>query len=104
VSRVPSVLLGAALVGASSAWVGIALMTLLQRRTPLSLIGRTDAALGIALLVPQTLAMGFAATAVAAVDYRFLLIAMAVLTGVAATYLLAHRRSPRCHATQEFAP
>jgi Na+/melibiose symporter-like transporter len=104
VPLVPTVLVGAALVGASSAWIGIGLMTLLQRSTPLGLIGRADAALGVALLVPQTLAMGLAATAVAIVDYRLLLVAMAALTGGAATCLLADPRSSRGLASQAPVP
>jgi hypothetical protein len=101
-SWIPTALVGAALVGASSAWIGIALMTLLQRRTPPDLIGRADAALGLALLLPRTVGMGIAATAVAALGYRVLLVAVAALTSIGAIYLLLHRRSAGCREPTEF--
>jgi Na+/melibiose symporter-like transporter len=86
---IPTALAGAVVVGASSAWIGIGAMTLFQRRTPSELMGRVDAALGLAFFAPQTVAIGVGATLITAVDYRILLLALVATTALAAAYLLS---------------
>jgi hypothetical protein len=86
---IPTALAGAVMVGASSAWIGIGAMTLFQRRTPSDLMGRVDAALGLAFFAPQTVAIGVGATLITAVDYRILLLALVATTALAAAYLLS---------------
>jgi MFS family permease len=66
-------------------------MTLMQRRTPGELMGRTSAAMDALLSAPQTLAIGFGAVLVEAIDFRLLLIGMSVVMTVSAAYLWAGR-------------
>lgn len=86
------VLAGCALLGASMPWMVVGINTALQRDTPAALMGRADAALGLALSVPQTVAIAAGAAAVAVLDHRVLLVAMALLGVGAAGYLW---RAPR---------
>lgn len=83
----PAALTGAALIGAGLPWLMVGLTTLFQRRTPPTLMGRTDAALTLALSVPQTLAIALGAALIAVVGYQLLLLAIAMLTAAAAVYL-----------------
>jgi MFS family permease len=66
----------------------VGVVTLLQRLTPDELQGRAYSAFGMLIGVPQTLSIGLGAALVAAVDYRLLLVAMAVVTAGAAAYVL----------------
>jgi hypothetical protein len=62
-------------------------MTLFQRRTPASLMGRTDAALNVLIGVPQTAAIAAGAALIAVVDYRVMLAVMAALMASSSLYL-----------------
>jgi MFS family permease len=55
--------------------------------TPTALLGRVDAAITVAINVPQTISIALGAALVAVVDYRFLLAAMALVIVLAAAYL-----------------
>ena len=88
-SSTPVVLVGSALIGVSLPWIIVGSVTLLQRRTPADLIGRADAALGLAVTVPQTIAIALGAALVAAVDYRILLLGLTAVDAGAAVYLVA---------------
>ncbi|WP_433337829.1 MFS transporter [Spirillospora sp. CA-294931] len=79
----PLVLAAMALSGLCIVWVNVGVYTLIQRRTPKDLLGRVDAALGMAILIPQALSIAVGAALVAVIDYRVLLLAMS------ATFLLA---------------
>ncbi|WP_406332449.1 MFS transporter [Streptomyces sp. NBC_00203] len=95
-SSTPAALAGSALIGSSLPWINVGIMTLFQRRTPPELMGRTDAALGLALSTPQTIAIAVGAALIAVVDYRILLLAIASLAALASAYLFTrseHRRS-----------
>ena len=76
------------LLGLAIVWVNVGAITLIQRRTPTALLGRVDAAITVAITVPQTVSIALGAALVAVVDYRFLLAAMAVVIVVAAVYLI----------------
>ncbi|AUG75098.1 MFS transporter [Kitasatospora sp. MMS16-BH015] len=94
-SSTPAVLAGSALLGASMPWLNVGIMTLFQRRTPAELMGRTDAALGLLLSTPQSVAVALGAALIAVTDYRLLLLLMAALMALAAVFLLTrpeHRR------------
>lgn len=78
---------GAVLIGASLPLVIAGVMTLFQRRTPASLMGRTDAALNVLIGVPQTAAIGAGAALIAMVDYRIMLAVMGALMAASALYL-----------------
>ncbi|MFF7601907.1 MFS transporter [Streptomyces mirabilis] len=78
-SAAPSLLAvapGAVLIGASLPLIVAGVMTLFQRRTPASLMGRTDAALNVLIGVPQTVAIAAGAALIALVDYRVMLAVM----------------------------
>ncbi|MFH9970131.1 hypothetical protein ACH4PR_54705 [Streptomyces mirabilis] len=78
---------GAVLIGASLPLIVAGVMTLFQRRTPASLMGRTDAALNVLIGVPQTAAIAAGAALIALVDYRVMLAVMAALMAASALYL-----------------
>jgi MFS family permease len=84
----PVVLAGMALLGLSLVWVNVGAITLIQRRTPAPMLGRVDAALMTAITVPQVVSIALGAALIAIVDYRILLAVMAVVTVVAALYLV----------------
>jgi MFS family permease len=85
----PAVVAGSVLRGLGAPAVVVAAVTLVQRRTPDEVRGRTLAAAGAVLNVPVTAGLGLGAGLLAWVDYKVLLAAGAVLCGVAA---LATRR------------
>jgi MFS family permease len=97
----PVVLAAMGLLGLSIVWVNVGAITLIQRRTPADLLGRVDAALTIAITVPQTVSIALGAALVAVVDYRLLLATMAVVIVIAAAYLAGQpraRKSPESGA------
>lgn len=65
----------------------IALMTLLQRRTPAAIIGRVSTAFDVVLGTPQTVSIAVGAMLVTLIDYRAIFAIMAVMCVVAAAYL-----------------
>jgi hypothetical protein len=80
-----------AAIGLCIVWINVGAVTLIQRRTPGPLIGRVDAALEFAIVVPQAVSIAAGAALIAAVSYRILLIAMAAVIGLAAGYLAMGR-------------
>jgi MFS family permease len=98
------VLAGAALVGLMIPWVNVAATTALQRRTPSSLLGRVSGAFGLSLTVPQVMSIGLGAALIAVVSYRVLLVVIAVVATVAATFLVSQpgaRQRPEAAGTPE---
>lgn len=83
------VLAGAALMGFMTPWVNVAATTAVQRRTPSSLLGRVSGAFGLALTIPQVMAIGLGAALIAVVSYRVLLVVIAVAAAAAATFLMS---------------
>jgi hypothetical protein len=71
-------------------------MTAAQRYSPLALQGRVSAAVSMAITGPQTVSIAVGTVLVDIVDYRVLLIAMAILTGGCAFVLLAERPGAEC--------
>jgi MFS family permease len=97
----PVVLAAMGLLGLSIVWVNVGAITLIQRRTPASLLGRVDAALTMSITVPQTVSIALGAALVAVVDYRLLLAMMTVVIVIAAAYLAGEpraRKSPESDA------
>jgi hypothetical protein len=84
----PPVAAGMALIGLSIVWVNVGAITLIQRRTPAALLGRVDAALTVAITVPQVVSIALGAALIAVVDYRVLLAVMAAVIMVSAAYLV----------------
>jgi MFS family permease len=93
VSNLAVVLAGLVLFGGSLSLLLVGVITLLQRQTPAALMGRADAALSFLLTVPQTMAIALGAALIAVVDYRLLLVAMALLCLVGAAVQLGQPRS-----------
>jgi MFS family permease len=70
----------------------IALMTMLQRRTPQGLMGRVSAAVETIMGVPQALSLALGALLVTMLDYHIIFGIMATFTGAAVLYLLVALR------------
>jgi MFS family permease len=87
----PAVVAAMVLLGLGVGWVNVGWITLVQRRTPATLLGRVDAALTVAITVPQAVSIALGAALIAVVDYRVLLAVMAVVVAAAAAYLMAGR-------------
>ena len=87
----PVVIVGKMLFNFGVPWMFIGLVTLLQRRTPGPLQGRAYAASEFALGAPQLVGIALGAGLVALIDYRWLLLTQAVVTGATGIYLLAVR-------------
>ncbi len=66
----------------------IAFTTLMQRRTPQSLIGRVSAAVETAMGVPQALSLAAGALLVTLISYHLIFAVMAGVTAAAAVYLV----------------
>jgi Na+/melibiose symporter-like transporter len=96
-SHVAVALTGIAIAGAGLSWALIGFGTTIQQRTPLDLQGRVYSAAELVLSVPQTLSIGFGALLVTVIDYRLLLVAIAVVVGASGAALAA--RSPGAHYT-----
>jgi Major Facilitator Superfamily len=92
-ASVASVLAGAVLMGMGIPWSMVALNTILQRMTPLALLGRVSGAADMVVAVPHVASIAGGAALVAALDYRLVLGAMAVLLLAGTTPLAS---APRC--------
>jgi MFS family permease len=88
---VPVAGLASAALGLCIVWINVGAVTLIQRRTPPGLIGRVDAALEFAIVVPQAASIALGAALIAAVSYRILLVVMAAVIGLSAAYLATGR-------------
>jgi hypothetical protein len=88
---IPGVFAGAVVFGACLPPLVVALMTMLQRRTPPELQGRVSSAADTLISVPQTISIGVGAALISIVDYRYLLAIIAIVVTVAAAYLLTRK-------------
>jgi MFS family permease len=91
VPTIPTVLIGVAFVGASLPWILVGLYTLTQRRTPIEIQGRVYSAFDTLIGVPQTISIGLGAGLVAIIDYRLLLGVAALMSAIAAAYLMTRK-------------
>jgi MFS family permease len=87
----PLVLAASAALGLCIVWINVGAITLIQRRTPADLLGRVDAALEFAIIVPQAASIAAGAALIAVVNYRILLLAMAGVIAFSAGYLASGR-------------
>src|ERR1700735_1246468 len=88
-------LAGMVTAGLVGPWVSVAPITAIQRRTPSALLGRVSGAFQLGLTVPQVLSVGLGAALIAAVNYRVLLVAVAVVAALAVTFLVSQPDSRR---------
>ncbi len=87
VPNLATILVGFLIAGVAIAWTIVAYTTALQTRTPLEVQGRVSAAADLALTVPQTLSIAVGAVLSTVIPYQALIVAMAVVLGLAALYL-----------------
>jgi len=85
------VLAATAVAGLGIVWAIVALGTAYQRRSPSQVQGRVSAAANMLFSVPQTISIAAGAALITVVDYRFEIVAMAVVFLLAAAYLLTRR-------------
>ncbi|MGI9092194.1 MAG: MFS transporter [Mycobacteriales bacterium] len=88
----PLVFLGVILDGAALMLFAIASATAIQRFTPARLQGRVSSASYVLSDVPQTASIAVGAALIGVVDYRLLLVVMAVVIGFAAAWVLGSGR------------
>ena len=87
----PLVLAGIACAGAGIAWLIVGYITAIQVRTPLRLQGRVLSASDTLVNTPQTISIALGALLTTLIDYRILVVLMAVVTAMAGAFLLSRR-------------
>ena len=87
----PLVLAGIACAGAGIAWLIVGYITAIQMRTPLRLQGRVLSASDTLVNTPQTISIALGALLTTLIDYRILVVLMAVVTAMAGAFLLSRR-------------
>jgi len=103
VPSLPVVLVGFTIAGIGISWAIVGFSTALQTRTPLAIQGRVSAASEISLTIAQTTSIATGAALSTLFDYRVLLVAMAVVVGVSAGYLLTRRDEPAALSAKSLA-
>jgi MFS family permease len=93
VATLPTVLTGTFVDGIAVSWLLVGFGTALQKRTPPRLIGRTGTAANVLLDTPQMASIALGALLISSVDYRLLMLCIAVMTVACGTWL-ATRREP----------
>jgi predicted MFS family arabinose efflux permease len=81
------VCLSAALFGAALPVFTVALMTLIQRRTPQAIMGRVSAAVEVVMTTPQAVSLAVGAVLVVVLGYRQIFLIMGIVTALAAAYI-----------------
>jgi MFS family permease len=95
------VLTGIALGGAGLAWIIVGYATAVQVRTPLRLQGRVLSAADTLVSTPQTISIALGAALVSVMDYRILVVAMAVVVVACGAYLLTRDPEPEPATEQD---
>jgi MFS family permease len=99
------VLIGMGLIGGCNLWINVGGYVIIQRRTPSRLIGRVDAALSMAIMIPQALALGVGSGLLAVVNLKILLIGVAVVFALSTLPLLRRvEEAPNEDAAKEAEP
>jgi MFS family permease len=97
----PLVLAGIACAGAGIAWLIVGYITAIQVRTPLRLQGRVLSASDTLVNTPQTISIALGALLTTLLDYRILVVLMAVVTAMAGAFLLSRRAIVPQEGTEE---
>ena len=82
------VLAMATMMGAAMPLITVAFMTLVQRRTPLAIMGRVSVAAETVMAVPQAVSLALGSLLVVLLSYHVILSIMGVVTLLAATYIV----------------
>jgi MFS family permease len=82
------VCLSAAVFGAALPPITVALMTLIQRRTPQAIMGRVSAAVELVMAAPQAISLGLGSVLVVLLSYRQIFTIMGVVTLLSALYIV----------------
>jgi MFS family permease len=95
IPHVGTVCIGALLFGAGICWMTVSMITSVQHRTPAELQGRSVTAMIAAVSTPQTISIVLGAGLSLLLDYRVMLVTMAVVTAGCAGWLARHSRHDR---------
>lgn len=90
-ASLPTVFVGAVLLGAGIPWLAIGAETLVQLRTPHEVLGRAFGAVEVVATVPQTVSIAVGAALVAAVPYGWVILVVAVVCAGTGLWLLRVR-------------
>ena len=94
---------GFAVAGFGLAWALVGFSTSIQLRTPSRLQGRVASAADTLMTTPQTVSIALGATLVTVVDYRLLVVVMAVVVTACGVYLLSREVGDQALAGEELA-
>jgi MFS family permease len=99
-SNLGLVIAGFAVAGFGLAWLIVGFTTSVQLRTPARLQGRVASAADVMVSTPQTVSIALGAALVSVIDYRILVVVMAVVITTCATYLLTRGPEPETVAVE----
>jgi MFS family permease len=85
------VLAGMVISGLGGPWLSVAGITAFQRRTPAAMMGRVFGVLRLALTIPQTASLAIGAALITVVDYRVLLVVIAVAATASSLLIISQR-------------
>jgi MFS family permease len=88
VPNLAAVLAGMVVAGFVSPWLNVAAVTAFQRRTPPAMMGRVFGVFGLALTIPQAASIGIGAALITVVNYRVLLVVVAVAAAAAGVFVI----------------
>ena len=91
------VLVGMVVAGFVGPWLGVAAVTAFQRRTPSAMMGRVFGVLRLTLTIPQAASIAIGAALITVVNYRVLLIVIAVAAAASGLFVIGRpvRRTGR---------
>jgi MFS family permease len=90
-ASLPFVVAGAILFGISLPWIIVGAYTMVQKRTPAHLQGRTFSAFDFIASTPQTISIALGAIVISFVPYQILLVIIAIMTAASGIYLLSRK-------------
>lgn len=93
-SAAPLVFAAAVIIGLAMPWFLVGFNTAIQRYTPATMQGRVNAVSYQFILIPQTASIALGAALITRVDYRVLLVVVAVILSVGAAVLLSRPAAP----------
>jgi len=82
------VLAGMFVAGFTGPWLGVAGITAFQRRTPAAMMGRVFGVLNLVLTIPQAASIAIGAALITVVNYRVLLVVVAVVAAASGLFVI----------------